>query len=39
MGLIKFFFKASNLFGRNINKTISREENLFRFFGETNSWE
>lgn len=37
-GTNKVFFKASNLFGRNTNKKISQEENLFRFFGETNHW-
>lgn len=37
-GTNKILFKASNLFGRNINTKISVEENLFRFFGETNHW-
>lgn len=37
-GSNKIFFKASNLFGKNINHKISREENLFRFFGETDKW-
>ena len=37
-GTNKIFFKASNLFGRNVNNNISQEENLFRFFGETNRW-
>lgn len=37
-GTNKVLFKASNLFGRNINNRISQEENLFRFFGETKYW-
>ena len=37
-GTNKIFFKASNLFGKNVNNNISQEENLFRFFGETNRW-
>tara|TARA_Y100000590_G_scaffold369946_1_gene431504 strand:- start:1461 stop:2318 length:858 start_codon:yes stop_codon:yes gene_type:complete len=37
-GTNKVLFKASNLYGRNVNKKISPEENLFRFFGETNCW-
>lgn len=38
-GTNKILFKASNLFGRNVNTKISPEENLFRFFGETNYWD
>lgn len=44
-GTNKVLFKASNLFGRNIcyysqklGRKISPEENLFRFFGETEYW-
>ena len=37
-GTNKVLFKASNLFGRNVNKVMTQEENLFRFFGETNHW-
>jgi len=37
-GTNKVLFKASNLYGRNVNKKKSPEENLFRFFGETNHW-
>lgn len=37
-GSNKILFKASNLFGKNINYKISKEENLIRFFGETNKW-
>ena len=37
-GTNKILFKASNLFGKNVNKKNSPEENLFRFFGETNHW-
>jgi len=37
-GTNKVLFRASNLFGRNVNKKNSPEENLFRFFGETNCW-
>jgi len=38
-GTNKLFFKASNLHGRNINKTLSSYENLQRFFGELDEWE
>ena len=37
-GTNKVLFKASNIFGRNVNKISSPEENLFRFFGETKRW-
>ena len=37
-GTNKILFKASNLFGKNINKQISQIENLERFFGETDHW-
>jgi len=37
-GTNKVLFKASNIFGRNVNKKSSPEENLFRFFGETKRW-
>lgn len=37
-GTDKILFKASNLFGRNINRNISPEENIERFFGETDQW-
>jgi len=37
-GTNKVLFKASNLFGKNINKKVSPEKNLFRFFGETKYW-
>tara|TARA_B100001093_G_scaffold156923_1_gene149492 strand:- start:9081 stop:9911 length:831 start_codon:yes stop_codon:yes gene_type:complete len=38
-GTNKIIFKASNLFGKNTNQTISVTENLYRFFGETNDWD
>lgn len=38
-GCNKILFKASNLFGKNINKKNSVRENLYRFFGETTYWE
>lgn len=37
-GSNKVLFKASNLFGRNINRRMSVEDNLFRFFGELDKW-
>ncbi len=37
-GTNKILFKASNLFGKNLNKKLSKEQNLFRFFGETENW-
>lgn len=37
-GCNKILFKASNLFGRNINRNISPVINLKRFFGETENW-
>jgi hypothetical protein len=37
-GINILFFKASNLHGRNINSSISPEENLARFFAELDDW-
>jgi len=37
-GTNQIIFKASNLYGWYINKTMTPENNLFRFFGELNSW-
>ena len=37
-GTNKILFKASNLFGRNINRDLSPIQNLQRFFGETDNW-
>lgn len=38
-GTNKLFFKASNLHGRNVNRKLTQEENLKRFFGELPEWE
>ena len=38
-GINKVYFKASSLHGRNVNKKLTQEENLKRFFGELSSWE
>lgn len=37
-GTNQIIFKASNLYGWYINKKMTPENNLFRFFGELNSW-
>lgn len=37
-GINKLYFKASNLHGRNVNRAMSVEENLKRFFGELPEW-
>ena len=37
-GTNKILFRASNLFGRNINNRISQTENIGRFFNETPHW-
>jgi hypothetical protein len=37
-GTNKVYFKASNLHGRNVNNTLSVEDNLKRFFGEIDEW-
>ena len=37
-GTDKVMFGASNLFGRNVNTRISQQENLSRFFGESDGW-
>ena len=37
-GTNKILFRASNLFGRNINTKITPVQNLQRFFGETEYW-
>ena len=37
-GSNKILFKASNLFGKNVNKHMLPIDNLKRFFGETENW-
>jgi hypothetical protein len=38
-GTDKVLFGASNLFGRNVNARLSKQDNLSRFFGESDSWD
>ena len=38
-GIDKLYFKASNLYGSNVNTKLTQEDNLKRFFGELPSWE
>lgn len=38
-GTNQVIFKASNLFGRNVNRTLTVHDNLKRFFGETSDWD
>lgn len=35
----KLLFRASNLYGQNVDTRLSPEENLYRFFGETQHWD
>jgi hypothetical protein len=37
-GIDKVIFGASNIYGKNINKGLSVEDNLKRFFGELDEW-
>ena len=37
-GCNKYYFNAANIHGRNINKKLSLNENLKRFFGELHNW-
>lgn len=37
-GSDKIYFKASNIHGKNINRNLSLEDNLKRFFGDLETW-